>query len=336
MATKIALITGITGQDAAYLAQFLLAKGYRVFGTSHAATQTGAWRLQELGIGDQVERLTMDMACSRSIAAVIQSTRPDEIYNLAAQSVVAKSFEDPIHTAEVNGLAVVRMLEEMRRHLPGARFLQASSANLFGQAQHSPQNEDTPFAVTSPYAAAKLYAHCMVKNYRDCAQLFACSAILFNHESPLRGEEFVTRKITKGLVRAIHGDGPPVCLGELDTARDWSFAGDFAEAMWSMLQLPAAEDFVLASGQTHTVRDFVLATAKELKVELVWEQAAGREIARHQGRIVLEAGSSPRRPGEILTLCGDARKAREKLNWRPKVDFSNLVKLMVEAEMARV
>ena len=337
MTAKRALITGVTGQDGAYLAQSLLGKNYEVFGTTRGRPESSPWRLKELGIAERVTLLSMDLTNTESVFAVVAEVSPDEVYNLAAQSVVAHSFDEPLATGDVDGLGVVRLLEALRQKAPQARFLQASSSNLFGQATSSPQNESTAFHPRSPYAIAKLYAHGMTQNYRECQSLFACNAILFNHESPLRGEQFVTRKITRGLVERLHLQGPPVTLGDLEAARDWGYAGDFVEAMWSILQCDTAQDFVLATGVLHTVREFVVAAAAELGVTLEWQTRENREVGvdSRTGQVLVETAACQRRPADTVSLRGDGAKARRLLGWTPQLSFQELVRLMVQADLAR-
>lgn len=318
--SRNALITGITGQDGAYLADFLLKKGYRVFGTYRRTSTVNLERLCSLGIENQVELLPMDLTDQGNIVRVLQKVQPDEVYNLAAQSFVAVSFEQPITTGEITGLGVANMLEGIRIVNPKIRFYQASTSEMFGKVQAVPQDEKTPFYPRSPYAAAKLYGHWMTVNYREAYDMYACSGILFNHESPLRGLEFVTRKITHTAALIKKGLAKELRLGNLDAKRDWGFAPEYVEAMWLMLQQEEPEDYVIASGETHSVREFV--EEAFACVDLNWRDYVVVDPAFY-------------RPAEVELLVGDPSKAREKLGWRPKTTFKELVRLMVEADLER-
>jgi GDPmannose 4,6-dehydratase len=317
--TKRALVTGITGQDGAYLAQLLLEKGYRVFGAFRRAGTVATSRLDALGISDEVELVPFDLTDHGNMRRVIDATEPGEIYNLAAQSFVGVSFEQPVTTGEITGVGVVRLLEAIREVNPGIRFYQASTSEMFGDAP-APQNERTPFYPRSPYAASKLYAHWSTVNYREAYGMHASSGILFNHESPLRGTEFVTRKITLGAACIENGLQSELKLGNLDARRDWGYAKEYVEAMWLMLQQPTPGDYVVATGETHSVREFVEAAFDA--VGLDWEQYVVTDPAFF-------------RPAEVDLLCGDTTKVREKLGWEPKTTFKDLVGLMVEADLRR-
>jgi GDPmannose 4,6-dehydratase len=317
--TKRALVTGITGQDGAYLAQLLLEKGYRVFGAFRRAGTVATSRLDALGITDEVELVPFDLTDHGNMRRVIDATEPDEIYNLAAQSFVGVSFEQPVTTGEITGVGVVRLLEAIREVNPSIRFYQASTSEMFGNAP-APQNEKTPFYPRSPYAASKLYAHWSTVNYRDAYGMHASSGILFNHESPLRGAEFVTRKITLGAACIENGLQSVLKLGNLDARRDWGYAKEYVEAMWLMLQQPRPGDYVVATGETHSVREFVEAAFGA--VGLDWERYVVTDPAFL-------------RPAEVDLLRGDITKVRGKLGWEPTTTFEDLVALMVEADLRR-
>ena len=350
--TKTALITGITGQDGAYLADLLLAKGYRVHGIKRRTSLLNTDRIDHLYQDPQVEepRLTLhygDMSDSSNLIRIVAEVQPDEVYNLAAMSHVAVSFETPEYSANVDGLGTLRLLEAIR--ILGltamTRFYQASSSELFGLAQQSPQNEQTPFYPRSPYAVAKLYAHWITINYREAYGLYACNGILFNHESPVRGETFVTRKITRAMARIALGTQDCLYLGNLSAQRDWGHARDCVQMQWLMLQQDQPEDYVIASGVQHSVREFVLRAALELGIAIGFQGQAEGEIgvvtAVHGQRAVCQVGAvvvriDPRyfRPTEVQHLLGDASKARAKLGWAPTVSFDELVREMVESDYA--
>ena len=318
--SKTALITGITGQDGAYLAQFLLAKGYRVIGAERRASTRNRMRLDELGITQDIEFADFDLSDQGNMVRVLQRYEPDEVYNLAAQSFVALSFEQPIMTGDITGVGVTRLLESIRAVNPGIKFYQASSSEMFGKAQTVPQNEATPFYPRSPYGVAKLYAHWTTVNYREAYGMFACSGILFNHESPLRGAEFVTRKITLAAANIKKGRQKELRLGNLDAKRDWGYAREYVAGMFEMLQQETPDDFVLATGETHTVEAFVEAAFSA--VNLDW-----RDYVRIDPAFV--------RPAEVDLLLGDASKAKRTLGWQPRTTFEELVALMVEADLER-
>lgn len=318
---KKALITGITGQDGAYLAQFLLKKGYRVYGAFRRSSTVNLERLEYLGITDQVELVPLDLLDLGSIIRVLERVQPDEVYNLAAQSFVAVSFDQPVATGQITGLGAVNVLEAIRTVNPKIKFYQASSSEMFGKVQTVPQNEQTPFYPRSPYAAAKVYAHWMTVNYREAYGLFACSGILFNHESPLRGLEFVTRKITHGVARIKCGLAKELRLGNLEAQRDWGYAGDYVEAMWLMLQQVHPDDYVIATGEAHSVREF--AARAFACAGLNWED-------------YVVADPQFMRPADVELLVGDASKARRVLGWKPKTTFEQLVEMMVKADLRRV
>ena len=314
-----ALITGVTGQDGSYLAENLLAKGYEVVGMVRRTSHDSYERIGHLL--DRVEIVAADLLDQHSLTQVLQETRPDEVYNLAAQSYVPTSWTQPVLTGEFTALGVTRILEAIRLVHPSARFYQASSSEMFGRVRETPQSELTPFYPRSPYGVAKAYGHWITVNYRESYGLFAVSGILFNHESPRRGIEFVTRKVTDGAARIKLGLARDLRLGNLDARRDWGFAGDYVEAMWRMLQQPAAQDYVIGTGTTHSVRELVEAAFRH----------AGLDWNRH---VVVD----PRfiRPAEVDLLQADPRKARAELGWTPKVTFEELVAMMVDADIERL
>jgi len=336
--TKRALITGIRGQDGAYLAKLLLDKGYEVWGADRRSGEGSNWRLKELGIEDEVKIIYMDLLEITNIKRIIETIKPDEVYNLAAQSFVQASFDMPILTAEINALGVLRLLEVLREIKPDAKFYQASTSEMFGKAQQIPQNEKTPFYPRSPYAVSKLFAHWITVNYREAYGMFACSGILFNHESPLRGLEFVTRKITYGIARIKYGLQDKIVLGNLDAKRDWGYAPEYVEGIWLMLQQSVPDDYVLATGETHTVREFVEKAFLCAGVEIEWdgEGINIKGIEKKSGKVVVEVSPEFYRPAEVDILIGDATKARKKLGWNPKTKFEELVEIMVKADLDRV
>lgn len=336
--SKVALVTGITGQDGAYLAQLLLQKGYTVFGAHRRSASAVFWRLQELGLVDAIQFVPLELLEMSNLLRLIERVHPDELYNLAAQSFVSASFEQPIYSGDVDGLGVARLLEAVRVVNPKIRFYQASSSEMFGKVQAVPQTETTPFHPRSPYAAAKLYAHWMVVNYREAYNMFAVSGILFNHESPLRGAEFVTRKITSGLARIRHGQQEVLQLGNLEAQRDWGYAAEYVEAMWRMLQQETPDDFVIATGATHTIREFVDAAAAAAGLRLRWRgtgvQTEG--IDEVSGRVIVQVDRQFYRPAEVDLLLGSAEKARRQLGWIPRTTFAELVVMMMRADLDRV
>jgi GDPmannose 4,6-dehydratase len=334
-----ALITGITGQDGAYLSRLLLDKGYRVVGAFRRGASLNLWRLNELGVNEgDIEFLPFELLEYANLRRGIEKAAPDEIYNLGAQSFVEVSFEQPLFTADVNALGVTRMLEVLREVNPGIKFYQASTSEMYGKVRAVPQNELTPFYPRSPYAVAKLYAHWITVNYRESYNLFACCGILFNHESPLRGIEFVTRKITAGLARIREGQQDVLELGNLDAKRDWGFAGDYVEGMWRMLQQQGPDDYVLATGTTTSVRSFCELAAAAFGFQLAWEGEgqATKGIDRRSGKTIIRVNAKCYRPAEVDLLIGDATKAREKLGWTSHVALPRLVETMVEADLGRV
>ena len=313
-----ALITGVTGQDGSYLAEFLLERGYAVTGLRRRASNSNLDRISHL---EDLRLEDGDLLDQSSLIRVLENVRPDEVYNLAAQSFVGTSWQQPLLTGDVTGLGVTRLLEAIRTVNPAIRFYQASSSEIFGKVQETPQSERTPCYPRSPYGVAKLYGHWITVNYRESYDLFACSGILFNHESPRRGTEFVTRKITEGVARIKLGLADELRLGNLKARRDWGFAGDYVRAMWLMLQQPHPDDYVIATGETHTVEEFVALAFDH--VGLSW-----------QDYVVIDPAFF--RPAEVDLLVGDTTKARRQLGWQPTVGFEELVRMMVEADLKRL
>lgn len=331
---KTAFITGITGQDGAYLAKLLLEKGYEVHGGVRRISQPETVRLELLGIADQVTLHEFDLTEQNNIFRTIQAVEMDEFYNLAAQSFVGASWELPVYTADADAMGVVRILDTLRTLRPEARFYQASTSEMFGLVQEVPQKETTRLYPRSPYGVAKVYGHYITMNYRESFGLHASSGILFNHESPLRGKEFVTRKITLGLAQLARGGDAPVELGNMDAQRDWGFAGDYVEGMWRMLQQDEADDYVLATGVTTTIRDFFTYAAEELGMDLEWSGEAENETAtdRKTGKLVMKVNPKFYRPAEVELLIGDASKARTQLGWEPTVDIRSLASMMAKSD----
>ena len=338
---KRALITGITGQDGAYLAEFLLKKGYEVHGIKRRSSLINTDRIDHLyqeihGTDVRFFLHHGDMTDSSSLIRIIQQVQPDEIYNLAAQSHVAVSFEMPEYTANSDGLGTLRILEAIRilKLEKKTKFYQASTSELYGLVQEVPQKESTPFYPRSPYAAAKLYAYWITVNYREAYGIYACNGILFNHESPMRGETFVTRKITRCLARIKHGLLDCLYLGNMDAKRDWGHAKDYIEMQWLMLQQDKPEDFVIATGQQVTVREFVNLSAKLMGIEITWKGSGVNEKGYDQnGKCIVQVDPEYFRPTEVETLLGDATKAKNKLGWTPKISFEDLVKEMVASDL---
>jgi len=314
-----ALITGITGQDGSYMAELLLTKRYEVFGVVRRTSVKKFDRIEHLM--DKIALMEGDLTDQSSLDSVIHSVQPDEVYNLAAQSFVPVSWNQPVLTGDVTGLGVIRILEAIRRHSPKAKFLQASSSEMFGKVRETPQTEKTPFHPRSPYGVAKVFGHGLTVNYRESYGMFACCAMGFNHESPRRGLEFVSRKVTHQVAKIKCGLAKKVAMGNLDAKRDWGFAGDYVRAMWMMLQQPEPDDFVLATGKTHSVRELV---------------DAAFDAVGLRSEDYVEIDPKLIRPAEVDFLCGDATKAKEKLGWEPEVSFEKLIKMMVEADLEAV
>ena len=334
-----ALITGITGQDGSYLAELLLARGYEVWGMIRRASSFNTARIDHIRDDphhpDVRLRLVFgDLTDASSLNRILSTVRPHEVYNLGAQSHVQVSFSIPEYTADVNALGAVRLLEGVRKIRPGARFYQASSSELFGNALDNPQTEQTPFCPRSPYAASKAYSFHITRNYREAYGLFAVNGILFNHESPRRGETFVTRKITRAATRIKHGLQDRLYLGNLEARRDWGFAGDYVAAIWQMLQAPSADDYVLATGESHSVREFCELAFAHVGMDLTWRNAGAEEVGiGPDGDVLVAIDPTYYRPSEVDYLVGDATKAQQSLGWKPTVTFEELVKMMIEADL---
>ncbi len=338
--SKTALVTGITGQDGAYLSKLLIEKGYKVIGTFRRTSSTDFWRIEELGIKnhDHLELVEHDLTDLGDAIRVIDKAKPDEIYNLAAQSFVAVSFEQPYTTAQITGLGPLNLLEAIRITNPGIRFYQASTSELYGKVQEIPQNEQTPFYPRSPYGVAKLYAHWMTINYREAYDMFATSGILFNHESPLRGLEFVTRKITHSVAQIEMGKQDYIELGNLSAKRDWGYAEDYVNGMHLMLQVETPDCYVLATGRTETVRNFVDMSFKAVGKELEWSGEGLNEIGvdKTSGKTLIKVNKKFYRPAEVEILIGDPSLAKEKLGWEATTTLEELCNMMVQADIQRL
>lgn len=336
---KKAIVTGISGQDGAYLAELLLEKGYTVYGTYRRTSSVNFWRMEELGIQSHpnLHLVEYDLTDLGASIALVQKTQPDEIYNLAAQSFVGVSFDQPSTTAQITGIGALNLLEAIRLVNPRIRFYQASTSEMFGKVQAIPQTEDTPFYPRSPYGVAKLYAHWMTINYRESYDIFGTSGILFNHESPLRGREFVTRKITDAVARIKLGKLDCLELGNLDAKRDWGYAKDYVEGMWRMLQADKPDTYVLATGRTETVRDFVSMAFKAAGFDLAFEGKNEAEIAvdRNTGKTIVRVNPKFYRPAEVELLIGNPEKARRELGWEPQTTLEQLCQMMVTADLNR-
>jgi len=336
---KKAIITGISGQDAAYLAELLLEKGYEVYGTYRRTASVNFWRIEELGIENHpnLHLIEYDLTDQSNTIRMIMQIRPDEIYNLAAQSFVGVSFDQPVATAKITGLGAVHLLEAIRTVDPKIRFYQASTSEMFGEVQQIPQTEKTPFYPRSPYGVAKLYAHWMVINYRESYDIFGCNGILFNHESPLRGREFVTRKITDSVAKIKLGKLDVLELGNMDAKRDWGYAKDYVEGMYLMMQADKADTFVLATNRTETVRDFVTMAFKGAGIEVAFQGEAENETAidKATGKTVVRVNPKFYRPAEVDLLIGNPEKAKQELGWEAKTTLEELCAMMVEADLRR-
>jgi GDPmannose 4,6-dehydratase len=335
---KTAFITGITGQDGAYLAKFLLEKGYKVYGGYRRLSTPNFWRLEEINIKENVNLIEVDLLDSGNLIRALTDTNPDEVYNLAAQSFVAVSFEKPVLTGQVTAMGVTNLLEAIRIVNPKLKMYQASSSEMFGKVQEMPQKETTQFYPRSPYAVAKLYGHWMTINYRESYDIFACSGILFNHESPIRGIEFVTRKISDAVARITFGKQDYFEIGNLNAKRDWGYAFDFVSAMWEMLQLNMPDDFVIATGEAHSVREFIEHAFRYAGYEIAWHGSGVNEIGKDtkSGKILVKVNKKYFRPTEVDYLLGDSSKAKEKLGWESKMTFKELVELMVQRDLERI
>jgi GDPmannose 4,6-dehydratase len=337
---KVALITGITGQDGAYLAEFLLNKNYIVHGIKRRTSLINTDRIDHLFEDPKHENIDFflhhgDMTDSSSLIHIIQKTQPDEIYNLAAQSHVMVSFEEPEYTANSDALGPLRILEAIRTLSleKKTKFYQASTSELYGLVQETPQKETTPFYPRSPYGVAKLYAYWITVNYREAYNLYACNGILFNHESPVRGETFVTRKITIAMAKIKQGLQEYLSLGNIEAKRDWGHAKDYVEAMWLMLQQDKPEDYVIATGKQFSVRQFIEEVAKNLEMEITWQGSEETEVGLWNGKIIIKVDPKYYRPAEVETLLGDAIKAKQQLNWQPKISFKELVAEMIQSDL---
>lgn len=334
-----AIVTGITGQDGAYLAQLLLEKGYTVYGTYRRTSSVNFWRIEELGIekNPNLHLVEYDLTDLSASIRLLQTTEATEVYNLAAQSFVGVSFEQPLTTAEITGIGAVNLLEAIRIVNPKVRFYQASTSEMFGKVQAIPQTEETPFYPRSPYGVAKLYAHWMTVNYRESYDIFGSSGILFNHESPLRGREFVTRKITDTVAKIKLGKQDLLELGNLDAKRDWGFAKEYVEGMWRMLQADKPDTYVLATNRTETVRDFVNMAFKAVDIDLNWKGEAEAEqgIDASTGKVLVSINPKFYRPAEVDLLIGSSEKAKRELGWEPTTTLEQLCRMMVEADLRR-
>ncbi|MGC8791107.1 MAG: GDP-mannose 4,6-dehydratase [Desulfurella sp.] len=335
---KKALITGIRGQDGAYLAKLLLEKGYKVYGADRRSGDSGNWRLKELGIEQDVEIIYMDLLELTNIRHVISKIMPDEVYNLAAQSFVGVSFEQPILTADIDAIGVLRLLETLRDIKPDTKFYQASTSEMFGKVREIPQTENTPFYPRSPYAVSKVFAHYISVNYREAYNMFTACGILFNHESELRGLEFVTRKTTYAIARIKHGLQDKLVLGNLDSKRDWGYAPEYVYGMYLMLQQDKPDDYILATGETHTIREFVEKAFEIAGFDIEWsgEGIASKGIDKKTGKVLVEVSKDFYRPSEVELLIGNPQKAKEKLGWQSNTKFDKLVQIMMEADLKRI
>ena len=337
--SKSVVITGITGQDGAYLTQLLLEKGYKVYGTYRRTSSVNFWRLEEVGVANHpnLELVEHDLTDLSASIRLLQKAEPSEVYNLAAQSFVGVSFDQPLTTAEITGLGAVNLLEAIRIVNPKIRFYQASTSEMFGKVQQVPQTEATDFYPRSPYGVAKLYAHWMTINYRESYGIFGSSGILFNHESPLRGKEFVTRKITDAVARISLGMQDVLELGNMDAKRDWGFAKEYVEGMWRMLQADKPDTYVLATNRTETGRDFVSMAFKAVDVTLDWSGSGDNEVAHctASGKQLVRVSPKFYRPAEVELLIGDPAKARRELGWEPKTTLEELCQMMVDADLRR-
>jgi len=329
---KTALITGVSGQDGAYLSKLLLKKGYRVIGGERRSASGSLWRLKDLNIENDVEITDFELSEFTNIYRTIEKYKPNEIYNLAAQSFVGASFEMPTMTSDITGLGVSRILEAIRQINPDIKFYQASSSEMFGKVSETPQTENTPFYPRSPYGIAKLFGHWMTINYKEAYNIFACSGILFNHESPLRGEQFVTKKITMGLSKIKLGLIEYLELGNLDSKRDWGYAGDYVEAMYLMLQNDKPDNYVISTGETFSVKDFINTSCNELRIDIEWQGLGIDETAidKKTGKSIIRINPKFYRPTEVDLLLGNSTKAKKMLKWKPKTNFYELVSKMIE------
>ena len=337
MTKKIALVTGISGQDGAYLAKYLLNKNYKVVGTDRRSSRGNNWRIEELNIQDKIILEDLDITEISNIERIFKKYAINEVYNLAAQSFVKSSFENPIQTSIVNAISPLSFLEIIRNQKRKIKFYQASTSEMFGKHNKQKQNEQTIFYPRSPYATSKTFAHYTVRNYREAYKLFAVSGILFNHESPLRGEEFITRKITIGLAKVMSGKLKKIKIGNLYAKRDWGHAGDYVEAMWKMLQNKNPKDYVIATGKSYSVKNFIDTATNVLNLKTKWVgKGLNEKLINLQNRkVIVEINKKYFRPTEVETLKGDFSKAQKELNWAPKTNFKELVKMMISADLKR-
>ncbi len=334
---KKALVTGIRGQDGAYLAKLLLEKGYKVYGADRRSGNSGNWRIDELGIGKEIEVVYMDLLELTNIRHVIAEIMPDEVYNLAAQSFVGVSFEQPILTTDIDAMGVLRVLDVLRDVKPEAKFYQASTSEMFGNVKEIPQTETTSFHPRSPYAAAKVYAHHITVNYRESYNMFTSCGILFNHESELRGLEFVTKKTTRAVANIKYGLQDKLILGNLDSKRDWGYASDYVKGMWLMLQQDEPDDYILATNEMHTIKEFVEKAFKFAGYTIGW-QGAGvntKGIDKKTGRVLVEVSKEFYRPADVNALMGNAKKAHERLGWDPEIKFNDLIEIMIKYDLEK-
>ena len=332
---KTALITGISGQDGSYLAKFLLSKNYKVVGLDRRSSRDNSWRLNYLGIQNKIVIEYADLLELSSLERVFKKYDFDEVYNLAAQSFVGTSFDTPISTTDVNALGVLKILEIIRNKNKKIKFYQASTSEMYGEVLQSPQNESTPFNPQSPYAVAKLFSHFMVRNYRKSYGIFACSGILFNHESPLRSDEFVTKKIVLGFSKIIAGKMKILELGNIYTKRDWGYAPEYVEAMWKMMQKKKADDYVISTGKSYSIKYFINLVAKCFNIKLIWRGKGTKEYAVNinNGKTLIKINPKLYRPAEVNSLIGDSRKAKKILKWKPKINIKELVRIMTKAKI---
>lgn len=332
---KTALITGITGQDGAYLAELLLKKKYKIIGTQRRSARKNNWRLKRLGIEKKIKIEELELSEENEINRLFQKYSFHEVYNLAAQSFVSTSFNSPVNTSDITGLGVLRILEAIRTFSPKTKFFQASSSEMFGESFEKKQNERSRFNPQSPYAISKLFGHYITKNYRKAFNIFAVSGISFNHESPLRGEEFVTRKITKGLVSIIRGDLNLLELGNINAKRDWGYAKEYAEAMWKVMQLKKPEDFVISTGKSYSIKEFVNECVRYLKIDAKWvgQKLNLKLVHKKSSKTIIKINKKFFRPSEVSYLRGDSKKIYKFINWKSKTNLRKLVKIMMDEEI---
>ena len=337
MKKKIAIITGITGQDGAYMSKFLLDHGYKIYGGYRRTSSINLWRLEELGIVDSIELVPFELLEKSNIEKAIKSIKPNEIYNFAAQSFVSLSFENPIYTAKTDAIGVLRILESIRYIDKKIKFYQASSSEMFGETSSKLLNEQSSFHPRSPYAVSKVFGHYITVNYREAYDIFACSGMLFNHESPLRGQEFVTRKITSTLAEIKAGRKKCLELGNYYAKRDWGYAGDFVEAIWKMMQYEKPQDYVVATGKQYSVKEFANLAAKMYGFHLIWKGKRNNEYAidRDSKQIIIKKNKKYYRPADVSSLIGNSSKAKKELGWKAKTNFTDLVRIMVDADKKR-